>query len=67
MVVSGKIIVEGEPLPEGSVVTVLALDADETFELDAATEAALADSIAQAEQGKVLSGERVLRSLREQA
>ncbi len=66
-VVSGKIIVEGEPLPEGSVVTVLATEADETFELDAGTEAALAESIAQAEQGKVLSAEQVLRSLREQA
>ncbi len=66
-VVSGKIIVEGDPLPEGSLVTVLATDEDETFELDAATEAALAESIAQADRGQVLSAEQVLRSLREQA
>ena len=32
---SGQIIVEGEPLPDGAVVTVLARDQDETFELDA--------------------------------
>lgn len=65
-VVSGRIIVEGEPLPEGSVVTVLASDADETFELDAAAEAALLESIAQAERGRVVPAEQVLRTLREQ-
>jgi hypothetical protein len=66
-VVSGKIVVEGEPLPEGSVVTILAGDADEAFELDAATEAALLESIAQADRGQVIPSEQVLRRLREQA
>jgi hypothetical protein len=66
-VVSGKIVVEGEPLPEGSVVTVLAGDADEPFEIDAATEAVLLESIAQAERGQVVPSDQVLRRLREQA
>ncbi len=63
-VVSGRIVVEGDPLPEGSLVTVLASEADETFELDAATEATVAASIAQADRGRVVSAEQVLRSLR---
>ena len=40
-VVAGQIVVEGEPLPEGSVVTILARDADESFEVNAALQAKL--------------------------
>jgi hypothetical protein len=63
-VVAGKILVEGEPLPDGSVVTVLARDADETFELDAAAEAALLESIAEADRGETVAADQVLRALR---
>jgi hypothetical protein len=45
-VVSGQIIVEGEALPDGSIVTALAREADETFELDAAAEEELLISLA---------------------
>ncbi len=45
-VVSGKIVIDGEPLPDGAVVTVLAREADETSELDAVAEAELLESIA---------------------
>jgi hypothetical protein len=31
-VVSGQIVMEGEPLPDGSLVTVLAREADESFQ-----------------------------------
>jgi hypothetical protein len=32
-VVGGKVVVEGDPLPEGTVVTILARESDETFEV----------------------------------
>jgi hypothetical protein len=63
-VVSGKVVVEGEPLPEGAVVTVLAREADESFELDAAAEAELLESIAEADRGETVPAEEVLRALR---
>ena len=65
-VVSGRIEVEGEPFPEGSIVTVLAREEDETFELDPAAEAELLQSIAEADRGELIPGEQVLRMLRDQ-
>jgi hypothetical protein len=65
-VVSGQVIIEGEPLPEGSIVTILTREADETFELDATAEAELLVSIAQGERGELEPAQRVLRSLRDQ-
>jgi len=62
--VAGKVEVEGEPLDEGQVVTVLALDADATFELGVAEEAALLAAIEEAERGEVVSGDEVIRQLR---
>jgi len=63
-VVSGHVVVGGEPLPEGALVTVLVREADETFELDAAAEAELLESIAQADRGQLIPAEDVLRKLR---
>lgn len=63
-VVSGHIVIEGEPLPDGSMVTVLAREADETFELDAAAEEELLLSLAEADRGELIPAEDVLRSLR---
>lgn len=63
-VISGRIVVEGEPLAEGSVVTVIARDADEMFELDAASEAELARSIGEADRGEMRSASEVLEALR---
>lgn len=64
-VVSGQIIVEGEPLPDGVAVTVLARDADESFELDAAAEAELLLSLAEADRGELVPAEDVLRVFRD--
>ena len=64
-VVSGQIIVEGDPLPEGVLVTVLARDPDETFELDAAAEAELLLSLAEADRGELIPAEEVLRVFRD--
>jgi len=63
-VVGGKIVVEGDPLPEGAVVTILARDADETFEVPPELEAELLESIAQADRGETISVDEVLERLR---
>lgn len=65
-VVAGKIVVDGEPLPDGAVVAILTRDGDETFELDAAGEAELLASLAEADRGETVSAADVLRSLRNQ-
>jgi len=63
-VVSGQIVVEGEPLPDGALVTVLSREADETFELDAVAEAELLESLAEADRGELIPADEVLRKLR---
>jgi hypothetical protein len=62
-VVEGKVVVEGVTLEEGSVVTVLAREAEGTFELTPEEEAELLLSIAEADRGETISGEEVLDSL----
>jgi hypothetical protein len=61
---SGQIVVDGEPLPDGSAVTVLVREQDETFELDASAEAELLESIAEADRGELVSAADVLRAIR---
>ncbi|MFL6244997.1 MAG: hypothetical protein ACJ74H_03160 [Thermoanaerobaculia bacterium] len=63
-VVAGHIVLEGEPLPDGAVVTVLARESDESFELDATAEAALLLSLAEADRGQLIPAEDVLRTFR---
>jgi hypothetical protein len=62
-VVNGRVEVDAE-LPEGIDVTLLALDGEETFEVDADLEAVLLESIAQGERGETISAEDLLRELR---
>lgn len=64
-VVSGHIVLEGEPLPDGAVVTVLARDVDESFELDAAAEAELLLSLQEADRGELIPADEVLRTFRD--
>ena len=59
-VVGGQIVVEGEPLSEGSTVTILVPDAG-AFTLSEKDEAALLDAIAEADLGDLLDAEDVLR------
>ncbi len=63
-VVAGKIIVDGEPLPEGAVVTVLSREGDETFTLDPTAEAELLESMAGGDRGETVPAQEVLRALR---
>jgi hypothetical protein len=50
-VVNGRVEFDAE-LPEGTSVTVLALEGDETFEADAETEQMLLQAIGQCERGQ---------------
>ena len=63
-VVEGKVVLEGEPLAEGSVVTVVARDDEETFEVSPEEERALLEAIAQADRGQVVSWENLREQLR---
>lgn len=66
-VVEGKVVVEGEPWAEGSVVTVVARDDEQTFEVSAEEERALLEAIAQADRGQVVSWEVLRERLRHSA
>ncbi len=63
-VVDGKVVVRGEPLPEGTVVTVLAREASERFEVPAELEPELLASLAEADRGETVSADEVLARLR---
>ena len=60
----GQIIVEGEPLKEGSTVTIL-FPEERTFELNEANEAGLLAAIAEADRGEALDADNVLSRLRD--
>lgn len=60
----GAIEVDLKDLSEGTMVTVLAHEGDETFELDAAQEASLLAAIAEAERGEVIDASQVLQQIR---
>lgn len=62
-VVDGRVELEAA-LPEGTEVTVLARDSEETFEVDAELEAVLLESIAQGQRGERISAEELLREMR---
>lgn len=63
-VVDGKIVLDGEPLAEGSVVTVVAREDDEAFDVSPDEEKALLAAIAQADRGEVVSWEELQERLR---
>jgi hypothetical protein len=63
-VISGKVVVEDETLPEGATVTVLAPDGSEEFELSSTDEEALLEAIDQADRGDVLAARDVLARLK---
>ena len=63
-VVNGKVVLEGEPLAEGSIVTVVAQEDDGTFDVSPEEERALLEAIAQADRGRVVSWEALREQLR---
>ncbi len=64
-VVDGRIVVPGESLKEGMRVTVLVPEdsGEEGFELRPEDEAALLESIREADAGELIDGDEVLREL----
>ena len=63
-VVAGRVELDAE-LPDGTSVTVLALDGDETFEANAETEQMLLDAIGQCERGQTTPMADILKELRD--
>jgi hypothetical protein len=63
-VVDGKIVVEGEPLEDGSKVMVLAPEGDDdTFELPPEQEAILLQAIEEIERGEGMDARKFLKEL----
>jgi len=63
-VVGGRVELDTE-LPEGTSVTVLAREGDETFEADPETDRMLLDSIAQCQRGETIPLTQLLSELRD--
>lgn len=61
----GAIEVEGSSLPEGTRVTILVPEEDETFELTAEDEHRILDAIAEAQRGDSIEATQVLNELRQ--
>ena len=61
-VVQGRVELIGDSLDEGTVVTVAVPD-EESFQLDAKSEAALLQSIEEADRSEVVPAEEVFRQL----
>jgi hypothetical protein len=62
-VVDGRVVLEGEPLPEGSNVTVFVEDDAEGFHLDEASLRELLEAKAHVERGNFVAADDVLRDL----
>jgi hypothetical protein len=63
-VIDGKVVVEGESLAEGTKVTVVLREDEESFDLTPEEEAELLASIAEIERGEYLTAEELLKRLR---
>ena len=61
---NGVIQIDSKDLPDGTTVTLLAREGDETFELDAAQESELLAAIVEAERGEVVSASELLQQIR---
>lgn len=64
-VVGGKIVIEGEPLAEGAVVTVVGPDDERTFELGPQEVAELLAAMDQVRRGDLVDAHELLRELGE--
>jgi hypothetical protein len=61
--VAGKVVMERSPFEEGTKVTVIAAENNETFELGPEDEAALLDAIAAADRGELVDAAEFLDQL----
>ena len=65
-IVGGKVVLDGQPFPDGMVVTVLAKESGDTFKVPADLEAELIESLAEADRGETISADELLQRLRRQ-
>jgi len=63
-VIGGKVVVEGVPLVEGSVVAILSREPEEPFTLSTEDENELLSAMAEIERGEFVSADKLLESLR---
>lgn len=61
---NGVIQIDSKDLPDGTTVTLLAHEGDETFELDAAQDAELLAAIAEAKRGEIVDASELLKQIR---
>jgi hypothetical protein len=66
-VVEGKVVLQGEPFDERTVVTVVIGDPEDTFDVSDEDERALLEATAQADRGQVVSWEDLRAQLRRPA
>ena len=62
---NGVIQIDSKDLPDGTTVTLLVHEGDETFELDALQENELLTAIAEADRGELTSEVELLKQIRE--
>jgi hypothetical protein len=62
---NGVVRVDSKDLPDGTTVTLLVPEGDETFELDASQERELLAAIAEADRGELISATEVLKQIRQ--
>lgn len=63
-VTNGVIQIDSNDLPDGTVVTLLAHEGDETFELTSEQESQLLNAIAEAERGELIDASEFLKNIR---
>ena len=63
-VIGGKVVVEGVPLVEGSLVAVLSREPEESFTLSSEDEDELLAAMTEIERGEFVSADKLLESLR---
>ncbi len=63
-VLHGAIQIDPKELPDGTTVTVLAQEGDETFELAPQEEAKLIAAMGEATRGEAVSADQVVKNLR---
>ena len=63
-VVNGKVIVDGASFPDGTIVTILARESDETFEVPTELESELQASLEEANRGETISAAELFERLR---
>jgi len=63
-VIGAKVVVEGVPLVEGSLVAVLSREPEESFTLSSEDEDELLAAMTEIERGEFVSADKLLESLR---